>query len=176
MQCVTRHGWPNEAKAQVRLSKAGQCQFSHSDGIPINLSVQRQGLCKRRITAVLLENIWFRDAVSMVTIPKGFTWDLASIPPILWNLLSPEELAYESAFHDANYREQKVTKEYADFQFRYLMKARGKPWYIRWTAWAAVALFGGKAWEHNRKKLERRNARKKQTSSPSPHPDPKSEH
>lgn len=155
MPHVSRHCWTDLAKGQVKLVKSGQCEFSHPEGIPVDINVRRIGFCGRRVTARLLEDIWYRDAVGMVSIPAGFTWDMASVPEFLWWFVSPFELAYESAFHDANYREQKLTREYADFQFRYLMRQRKQPWYVCWGAWLGVRLGGRKAWDKHARRIKR---------------------
>lgn len=51
----------------------------------------------------------------VITIPKGFQWDLASVPKFLWNIIVPDndaEIAY--LIHDYLYRTQSLPKKEAD--------------------------------------------------------------
>lgn len=152
---VIQHAWTNEPKAQVKLSKAGQVKFSHPEGVPLEISVKRTGFCCKQVVATTLADLWYTDACGTVTVPRGFHYDCASIPSWLWNFIDPIELVYESAFHDTGYRKQVLTRAYVDFQFWYLMKLRGKPWYVRTLAYYAVRLFGRKAWDKHTRRLER---------------------
>lgn len=52
---------------------------------------------------------------TVITIPKGFEWDLASVPRAIWSICSPDndaELAY--LIHDYLYRTQILPKKEAD--------------------------------------------------------------
>lgn len=140
------------AKECIKAARANGIEFSHRQGVPVDLFVRRVGLFRYRITATLLDDIWYRDATGERRLKKGFTWDLASVPHFLWWFLSPFELAYESAFHDDDYRQQRIPRAYADFRFRYLMEQRGQPKYVSWMAWAGVRVGGGRAWKQNAEK------------------------
>lgn len=146
---VSRHAWTKNPKAQVKLAKAGQITFSHPHGTPVELEIVRLSFWRRKIIATLTEDIWYRDACGTARLKKGFEYDAASIPNCLWWFIDPLELIYESAFHDDGYQHQLLSKDYVDFQFLYLMKARGKPWWIRYPAYLAVVFFGGKAWRQH---------------------------
>lgn len=134
----------------VAAARAGQIEFSHPNGVPVLIDVTRTGFFRWQITATALESLWYRDAAGTTAIAPDTTCNLASVPPCCWWWVTPFELAYESFFHDVGYAEQKMTRRYVDFQFFYLMEARGKSWWVRYPVWIAVRLFGGKAWERCR--------------------------
>ena len=155
MQHTQSHTWTTSPKAQVRRAQQGGCEFSHPDQLPLSISVKKTGWLCRKIVVTTVEPVWYRDAVSYVEIPAGFTCDLASVPRPLWCVASPYDLAYEGLVHDALYREQRVTRRYADFMLLMLIEKRGVPMYVRYPVWLAVRLFGGKAWENNKRRLSR---------------------
>ena len=157
MPKVTKHAWTNNPKAQVQLAKAGSSEFSHTTDLPLSVSVVKPGwFCGQKIIVRTLEDVWYLDAVSRIEIPMGFTCDLASIPTPLWWIVSPLSLAMEGLFHDQNYREQKVSRQYADFLMLHMMALRGVPWWIRYPVWLAVRMFGGKAWRTRTEQMRRR--------------------
>lgn len=41
----------------------------------------------------LLRDYWFSDGLAFDRVPKGFEYDLATIPRILWSLIAPHELS-----------------------------------------------------------------------------------
>lgn len=62
---------------------------------------------------ILLEPLKFQlsDKVTIIEIPKGFQWDLASVPRVLWSVCSPDndaEVAY--LIHDYLYRYKVLPK------------------------------------------------------------------
>lgn len=60
----------------------------------------------------------------VINIPKGFEWDLASVPRFLWWLMSPDvdsEIAY--LIHDYLYRNQSLPKKEADLEMYKWAKA-----------------------------------------------------
>jgi len=71
----------------------------------------------------LLQNVCVRLSDSrIITIPKGYVWDLASVPRWLWSLVPPDSDA-ELAFliHDYLYENHlwlKYTKEFCDNEMR----------------------------------------------------------
>lgn len=51
----------------------------------------------------------------IITIPKGFTWDLSSVPRLLWGLLPPDGLwEIGSLIHDYLYINKLYSREFAD--------------------------------------------------------------
>jgi len=87
--------------------------------------------------------------VSWYTIPKGFTWDGASIPKFAWGVLgSPFGGRYYTAalLHDYFYRTACVTKQFADKVFYYKMRQDGVGWWKANTMYYAVKWFGGGAY------------------------------
>ena len=156
----------HNAKECIRTAKRSGIEFSHREGVPVELYVRRVGLFRYQIRAKLLEDIWYRDAFGERRLKKGFAWDLASVPHFLWWFISPFELAYESAFHDDDYKRQNIPRAYADFRFRYLMEQRGQPWYVSWPAWAGVRIGGRSAWNKNAARKEKTNASPTETKDP----------
>jgi hypothetical protein len=159
---VQKHAWTNSPKAQVKASKEGQCEFSHPTTLPLSVSVVPGGFFSRqKIIVTTLEPVWYRDAVCRVDVPANFTCDLASVPTVIWWAISPFALAIPGLFHDLLYREQRTSRRFADFLFLQIMELRGVPWIVRYPVWAAVRLFGGKAWKLRARQKKRREARKR---------------
>lgn len=82
----------------------------------------------------------------LITIPKGFITDLASIPKPLWPVLAPQYagFVYPAILHDFFYRcPDNVTREYADDVFYYALKAEGISTYTAYKLWLGVRTFGG---------------------------------
>jgi hypothetical protein len=84
-------------------------------------------------------------------IPTGFTFDLASIPRLLWAFTAPFELSIAAPLvHDYLYQtggiSGKVTRKQSDMKFRELMKAEGISLWRREVAYWAVRAFGKKHW------------------------------
>ena len=92
-------------------------------------------------------------------ITAGFTFDLASVPRVVWRVIAPYELSIEAALiHDMLYRcggcpepwecrpRRSFTRAEVDRLFRDEMKCRGVAAWRRELAYTAVRLFGGAAW------------------------------
>jgi hypothetical protein len=84
-------------------------------------------------------------------IPTGFTFDLASIPRLLWAFTAPFELSIAAPLvHDYLYQTGgvygRVTRKQADIKFKDLMKAEGVSLWRREIAYRAVRVFGKKHW------------------------------
>ena len=87
-----------------------------------------------------------------VTVPKGFVTDLASIPRIFWSLLRPDGLyAYAAIVHDYLYWTQTTTKETADTILKFGMEDFKVDSASVTAIYEAVSLFGGSAWEENKR-------------------------
>lgn len=82
----------------------------------------------------------------LITIPKGFITDLASIPRPLWPILAPQYagFVYPAILHDFFYRcPENVTREYADDVLYYALKEEGVSTYTAMKFWLGVRTFGG---------------------------------
>ena len=110
-----------------------------------------------------------------VTIPKGFTWDVASVPRIFWSVSGVRpggRFLAGSLIHDAFYRNGGVlpggwcrgledderrdylvswTRKEADLLFRWMMKESGIKWVQYHRAHWAVRAFGFFAWKEKKK-------------------------
>ena len=87
-----------------------------------------------------------------VDVPKGFVTDLASIPNYLWPILLKHGVYGNAAiFHDWLYWIQSSSREIADHVFYRTMYDMGVEKHTRLLIWSAVRLFGGAAWNTNRK-------------------------
>lgn len=96
---------------------------------------------------------------NLIKVPKGFDFDLASIPRFLWWLIAPFELSISAPLlHDFIYVHRgdlpeasiipvrTYNRKQADVLFRQLMKQEGVPTWRMNAAYLAVRLFGKKAW------------------------------
>ena len=108
--------------------------------------------------ATLLDNdkIWEIDADLcydsdlvdiLITVPKGFQTDFASVPriPIVYTWFG-DRAHREAVIHDYLYKKNSVpivTKAIADEIFYEAMKVRGKPFYVRYPMYWGVKLGGG---------------------------------
>ena len=98
-----------------------------------------------------------------IIIPKGFEYDLASIPRFLWSMIAPFELsAVAPLFHDYMYKNvgqvpimhetdelrffKGFTRKDADILFNQIMMAEDVVFWKRVLAYKAVRVFGGGVW------------------------------
>lgn len=103
----------------------------------------------------LEEDFLFADFGLHLTIHKGFRFDLASIPRLLWRLIAPFELSITAPLvHDYLYRcggrlpgGAILEREDADQLFLQIMEAAGVSWWRRRAAYRAVRIFGSRAWK-----------------------------
>jgi hypothetical protein len=83
---------------------------------------------------------------TVITVPRGFETDLASVPrvPVAY-MMWGGRAHREAVIHDMLYRidsDPYVTFETANKIFLEAMKARKKPWYIRYPMYAGVCIGG----------------------------------
>lgn len=102
--------------------------------------------------------IFAAPGVSFI-IPKGFRFDLASIPRMFWRVLAPFELSITAPLiHDYLYRhggrfkmisglKRKFSRKQTDDLFLRVMKNEGVGWFRRSAAYHAVRLFAGASWK-----------------------------
>ena len=83
-----------------------------------------------------------------VTVPDGFTTDLASFPAWCEPIMARNELHWIVAgvIHDWHYRTMYRSRIWADARLRDIARAEGAPLWQCWVVWAAVRLFGRPAW------------------------------
>ena len=118
------------------------------------------------VTYLVEEQCWhleqtyrYQDDASLITVPQGFKFDLASVPRFIWGLISPFDLSIVAPLvHDFLYFHKgdppagavdpprTYTRKASDVLFKRIMKQEGV-WRWRWQlAYAAVRLFGGGKW------------------------------
>lgn len=146
-----RSSAPADTKSQVAQIRAGSGEWSHDEELPLRVRIKRTGWLCRKISVTTTELVWYRDAITYIEVPAGFTYDLASIPRVLWAIVSPLDLALESLFHDLLYRQQRVKRITADRTLQSMMEDRQVPGAIRWTVYLGVRLGGWVAWNQRRR-------------------------
>jgi hypothetical protein len=101
----------------------------------------------------------YRDAETTITVPKGFEFDLSSVPRLLWWLIAPFDLSVAAPLlHDFLYLHggrppagsvvppRIYNRAEVDAMFRGIMRKEGvSPW-RRALGYLAVRAFGGSAW------------------------------
>lgn len=93
------------------------------------------------------------DTGEYITVPKGFVTDFASTPPALRPLFPKLGRYIKAAIvHDYLYWNQTCSRKQADKIFEVAMANADVDPIRRNLMWAAVASFGGKAWDANAKK------------------------
>ena len=104
----------------------------------------------------------YQDGDHLITVPAGFEFDLSSVPRALWWLIAPFELSIAAPLlHDFLYEyggnppagsvvpPHSYSRREADDLFRRVMEQEGVALWRRTLAYAAVRLFGGRAWKGN---------------------------
>lgn len=105
---------------------------------------------------ILIEEYRYTDADGNAqTIPRGFVTDFASIPRVLWNIISPMELGDTGPLeHDWEYRNGVGTRAKADGNLLRHMKEHGVSWWKRNTAYAGVRVGGWASWNSGKVVVE----------------------
>lgn len=84
----------------------------------------------------------------IITVPKGFVTDLASVPRLPFAYLLTGGIGHAAAVvHDALYTTHQVTREMADDVFYEALLLLGIPKPQAWLMWAGVRVGGGGSWE-----------------------------
>ena len=107
----------------------------------------------------LEEDYTHQDGLVQITVPDRFEFDLASVPRLLWWLISPFDLSVAAPLvHDFLYRHsgeppndavvppRVYERKEADLLFRRIMKQEGVWLWRRVAAYWAVRSFGVGAW------------------------------
>jgi len=86
----------------------------------------------------------------LITIPQTYNYDGASIPSIVWPIInspfSPRVMV-AALVHDWLYMTHDVDRKTADLIFDYLLDRSGVSNWKRRVMYAALRLFGGRAWK-----------------------------
>ena len=91
---------------------------------------------------------WLGDDEQTYTVPKGFVFDLASVPWFVgWIIIKLGKHLRAACLHDWFYRNKTNTKAWADLQFRLAMEIDGVKGWRKWSAWSGVAVGGWGAWK-----------------------------
>lgn len=78
-------------------------------------------------TVSLLSPLKFRDSRVEITLHAGFTWDLASIPDGLHDIVGdPFDYVMESALHDALYESGLFSRDDSDLYFYLALRSGGE--------------------------------------------------
>lgn len=111
---------------------------------------------------LLLRDFAYQDGDVSVTVPAGATTDFNSIPRGLWNYFPPWEHPEAGVIHDYLYRTPAgLSRETCDTIHRRILELTGASWFKRQSAYRALRLFGGAAWEaHRRAELLERVSRR----------------
>jgi len=94
-----------------------------------------------------------KDSGDVITIPKGFTTDLASVPRLFWIIL-PSNGRYTAAaiVHDYLYFTQTRTRQQSDIIFNEAMKVLKVFFIKRRIMYRAVRICGFIPWNNKKKK------------------------
>jgi hypothetical protein len=87
------------------------------------------------------------DLPRIVTVPRGFVTDLATIPEYFWWALPPYgKYGHAAILHDWLYWDQVTSRRVADRVFDVAMEEMAVPLPLRKAMWAAVRVYGGGYW------------------------------
>lgn len=93
------------------------------------------------------------DTQYVISIPKGFITDLASVPRPLWPILAPHDSYMNAAIiHDYLYWDQRCSKSEADSVLRLAMHETPVARLPGWMVYRGVSLFGQPSFSANKKK------------------------
>lgn len=98
----------------------------------------------------LNEELVYQSSVlnKVITVPKNFITDFASVPKELWNIYPPWGVYGPAAvIHDWLYWDQSTTREEADDVLKEAMHILGVSSFSIQHIYRAVALFGGNGWK-----------------------------
>ena len=88
-----------------------------------------------------------------ITIPKGFEWDLSSVPRFLWVILPPDgDFEIAALIHDYLYVNQTISKQFSDNEMlMWSNKVNTNRRFSKvdnWVRYYGVKLFGYWAWKN----------------------------
>lgn len=108
---------------------------------------------------ILLEDFSFEYGVegsgAIITAPRLFITDFASVPRAFWNILPPwGKYGFAAVIHDWLYYEQPVSKEDADLILLDGMEVMGVGIVDRNVIYEAVKNAGQSSWDENKRKRD----------------------
>jgi hypothetical protein len=83
-------------------------------------------------------------------VPSAFWTDFASVPRIVWNIISPYDLGYGPVPHDFGYFTGIKGREFWDDVLMACMEKDGVSLFKRQAAYRAVRMFGGAVYSNYR--------------------------
>lgn len=87
------------------------------------------------------------EHVGLISVPRGFVTDFASIPRFFWRILPPTgKYGKAAVVHDWLYRSKRVERKVADLVFLEAMTDLGVPAWQRNVMYAAVRALGWAAY------------------------------
>ena len=101
-------------------------------------------------TFKLKESFRYISSYGVITVPRGFITDGASVPRIFWSIFSPYGDYFDAAIiHDYLYtkRNKVYSRKQSDLIFKEAMYNSGISWITREIIFRGVILFGGKSFK-----------------------------
>lgn len=139
-----------EAVESLRYGRNHREAWAQRDrNVARSLKLETAGFVRRHLFwrvpryKTLEEFVYVSTAGDQFVVPKGFVFDGASIPPILWTFLHPMGRYRNAALvHDYLYSTGRVEKYRADDIFLEMMAKLKVPLHRRRLMYRAVQLFG----------------------------------
>lgn len=97
----------------------------------------------------VVEDFLFQYGGEIITVPKGFQSDWASVPRLFWRLVPPHQYPRSSLGHDWLYAAEYFPRKKCDLFFFDALKEEGACWLRRWAMYRAVRLGGGVVWNRH---------------------------
>ena len=105
-----------------------------------------------RIVNAFHYEIGSKGSGRIIEVAAGFETDGASVPRVFWPVIDRlGRHAKAAVLHDWLYAEKPFSRREADAVFLEAMDVLDVVWWRRYTMWAAVRLFGWRAWRKDRK-------------------------
>lgn len=111
------------------------------------LDAERRGRVVVKTLAPFQYHVGRKGSADRILIPAGFETDFASTPRWSWSIVPPlGRYARAAALHDYLYETRQRSRVEADRIFAEAMGVARVPTALRFGMWAAVRLFGRRAW------------------------------
>ena len=115
------------------------------------LIVSKQDSGMWRVERSFDYHVGSEDSEEIVTVPKDFETDFASVPRLFWTILPPDGKYTQAAtLHDYLYHSQKFKRKKCDKIFIEAMKVLGVSFWKRRVMYRAVRMFGWIPWNNKR--------------------------
>lgn len=99
-------------------------------------------------------HVGIKSSPEIITVPKGFITDFASIPRLFWRVIGhpAEKYGKAAVIHDYLYSEQQTyTRKRSDEIFYEAMEVLKVPFWKRWAMYHSVRTWGWIPWHRHRK-------------------------